>query len=181
MAKIWPVYEGREPTRPSPWVDLPLSDAIALFELRPNDFVSDLTVPPRFGDQNRDLWFAGFKNVVVQIEPDEGRKAKWKPGFYKSRIKPKEAFRRLVQQSFRDVLGANNLVRVQYQSAIDSQGRDALKITVVIAPDAIQRLPRGAALDAAVRLQERLNEMRDDRTPIIEYATEAELLQDAGP
>jgi hypothetical protein len=41
MADIWPVYEGREPTRGEPWLSLPLEDAIALFELKPLQFISD--------------------------------------------------------------------------------------------------------------------------------------------
>jgi hypothetical protein len=38
-----------------------------------------------------------------------------------------------------------------------------------------------AVLDALVSLRQRLREMREERIPIIEYATEAELQQDAGP
>jgi hypothetical protein len=181
MAKVWPVYGGKEPTRGGPWVELALSDAIELFDLKQSDFVSDLRSTPRFGSTNLDLTFAGYKHIVVEIDDNEARSAGWKAGFYKSRIKPKEGFRRLIQQPFVSVLGADNVERVEYQAAIDSQGRPALRIMVVIAPGAIQRFPRGAVIDASVRLHERLSEMRDERTPIIEYATEAELLQDAGP
>jgi len=183
MAKIWPVYEGKESTRGGPWADLPVPEAIALFELRPNDFLSDLTaIPrPRFGDVDHDLSYAGYKHIVIEIEHDEGQKAKWKPGFYKSRIRPKEAFRRLIQQPLVTELGNDNVVRVEYGPTTDSQGQGALKITVVITPGAAQRLANGVVLDALVRLRERLREMRDDRTPIIEYATEAELAQDGGP
>ena len=78
-------------------------------------------------------------------------------------------------------LGAENVVRVEFEPATDSQGQDALKITVVIAPGSTEKLAKGASLSALVRLQERLSKMRDDRTPIIEYATEAELAQDGGP
>jgi len=182
MARIWPVSEGRERTPPAPWAEIPLSEAIALCELRQGDFVSDLTVtPPRFGDPDRDLWYAGFKHVVVDVEEGEGRKAKWKPGFYKSRITPKEAFRRLIQQPLVAVLGSENVVRVEFAPGIDSQGRGAIRITVIIAPNAVQRLPGSATVEALVRLRERLHEMRVDRTPIVDYATEAELAEDASP
>ena len=181
MAKIWPVYEGRRPTIGGPWADTPLSVTIELLELQRDDFMSDLAVTPRFGNADHDLSFAGFKHVVVEIERDEGKKAKWKPGLYRSRIRPEEAFRRLIQQPFVAELGKDNVVRVEYEPTTDSQGRAALKITVVIAPDAVKRLANGSVLDALVRLQERLSEMRDDRTPIVEYATEAELLEDGGP
>jgi hypothetical protein len=181
MASIWPVSEGREHTPPAPWVDVPLSEAIALCDLRQSDFVSDFTVsPPRFGDPDRDLWYAGFKHVVVEVQESEGRKAKWKPGFYKSRISPKEVFRRLLQQPLVAALGNENVVRIEYAPGIDSQGRGAVRITVIIAPNAIQRLASGATVDALVRLRERLHEMRVDRTPIVQYATEAELAEDGG-
>jgi hypothetical protein len=181
MAKIWPVYEGTEPTIGEPWAELPLPEALSLFELRPSDFVSDPEKAPRFGNVDRDLWFAGFKHVIVEVGASEGRRAKWKPGFYLSRIKPEDAFGRLIKQAFASALGEGNVLRVEYEPAIDSQGRDALRITVVIAPGAIKRLSNGAALDALVRLRGRLREMRERRTPIVEYATEAELAQDAGP
>jgi len=181
MASIWPVYEGREPTIGEPWAELPLAEAIDLFELKPQDLVSDLSKTLRFGNANHELLYAGYKYIVVEVGVSEARRAKWKPGFYRSPIKPEEAFRRLIQQALAAELGNNNVVRVDYEPATDSQGRGALKITVVIAADAIKRLRNGAALNALVRLQERLREMGERRTPIIQYATEAELQQDGGP
>jgi hypothetical protein len=179
MAKIWPVYEGYRPTVGEPWANIPLREAVTLFELDKNDFLSESI--PRFGNQERDLSFVGFKYIVVEIERSEGRRANWKPGFYKSPVKPNDAFSRLIKQALTAELGENNLMRVDLEPAIDSQGRQALKITAVVAPNAAQRLNGGAVLDALVRLQARLTEMRDDRVPLIEYATEAELQQDGSP
>lgn len=181
MARIWPVYEGRRPTAGGPWANIPLQEAIELLELRPNDFISDPEAALRFGNETLDLTFAGFKHIVAEIERGEAKKANWKAGLYKSRIRPDEAFRRLIQQSFAIALGKDNVLRVEHAPTTDSQGREALKITVVIAPDALKRMPSGAVLDALVQLRRRLSDMRDDRTPIVEYATEAELLEDAGP
>ena len=181
MAKIWPVYEGREATKGGPWADLPVSEAVSLFELHPEDFVSDLATTPRFGNVDRDLWYVGYQHIVIEIGRNEGRRAKWKPGFYRSRVEPGDAFGRLIQQALVAELGAKNVLRVVYEPTTGSQGQDALKITVVIAPGATKKLAKGASLSALVRLQERLSEMREDRTPIIEYATEAELAQDGGP
>jgi hypothetical protein len=181
MAKIWPVYEGQKPTSGFPWATLPLREAIDLFDLRPSDFVSDLEVPPRFGAADRDLTYAGFKHIVVEVERSEGRQAKWKPGFYMSRIKPKEAFGRLIRQALAVELGEENVLRLNWEPTTDSRGQEALKITVVIAPDAAKKLKSGAVLDALVGLQRRLREMGEDRIPIVDYATEAELRQDAGP
>lgn len=179
MAKIWRVYEGKEPSIGGPWLELPPSEAIAIFELQPADLLSDLGTAPRFGNVDRDLWFAGYKHIVVQIDPKEGRKVKWRPGFYRSRIDPDEAPDRLIEGALVSELGKENVVRVEHEPTIDSQGRDALKIVVVIAPRAAENIEDVAALDALVALQRRLRNMQDERTPIIHYATEAELVEDA--
>jgi hypothetical protein len=179
MARIWRVYEGASPTSGETWVELPLSEAVALFELAPKDFLSDLTKTPRFGDRERDRWYLGYRNIVVEIDPGESRRTKWQPGFYRSRVKPQEAFRRLIQQALVAELGQENVIRVEYEPTADSRGQDALKIMVVIKPKAAKKLATEAPLNALVRLRKRLGEMRDDRTPIIQYATEAELAQDA--
>lgn len=181
MAKIWPVYEGKEPTIGAPWAVLPLSVAIHLFELKSTDFQSELGAGPRFGATDRNLWYAGFKHIVVQVGPTEAREAAWKPGFYKSRVKPKEAFGRILRHTLTAKLGEENVERVESEPTTDSQGRDALKVTVVVSPSGVQKLRGGAPLDALVALREQLRDMLEDRIIIIEYATEAELQQDAGP
>jgi hypothetical protein len=180
MAKIWPVYEGNRPTIGSSWADLPLGEAVALFELRSEDFVSALEATPRFGPMDRDLTFTGFKHVVIEVDRNEARQTSWKPGFYKSKIKPAEAFKRLIRQALVSKLGKKNVVDVDWRPGVDSQGEQALKIRVVIAPDATEKLKNGVVLDALVALQQRLSDMRDARIPIVEYVTEAELRQDAG-
>jgi hypothetical protein len=181
MARIWPAYEGKSANRVGPWADLPLQEAVSLFELRPPDKVSDLDVTPRFGDVNRDLWYLGYKHIVVEIGRSEAQRSSWRPGFYKSRVKPDEAFGRLLRHAVLPDLGRNTVIRVEHEPAIDSQGRDALRITLVIAPGAVRRLRGEATLNALVRLHERLREMGEERTPIVEYATEAELTQSDGP
>jgi hypothetical protein len=180
MAEIWPVYEGKEPTIGGPWARLPLAEAAALCELRPGDFLSDLSAGPRFGDTDRELWYTGFKHIVVKIEDEEARHAKWRPGHYRSRLTPKETFRRLIQRALVQALGKDNVVRADFEPTIDSEGEGAIKVTVVITPEAIDKLANGAVVDALVLVRERLGEMRVNRTPIIEYATEAELAEDAG-
>jgi hypothetical protein len=182
MAEIWPVYEGKEPTIGGPWARLPLSDAIALCELQPRDFLSDLATRPRprFGDTDRDLWYAGFKHVVVVVEEDEGPGAEWKPGFYKSRLTPKEVFRRLVEEPVVAALGRDNVVRVEVAPSIDALGRDAMLATIVIAPDALPRLDGEALVKADMQLQDRLREMHVAGAAIVDFATEAELAEDVG-
>jgi hypothetical protein len=179
MAKIWPVYDGSRPTVGAPWAELTLADAISIFEVRKTDLVSDLTTTPHFGDIQRDLTFAGFKQIVVEAAPREARELGWKPGFYRSKVKPEEAFTKLIQHIFVSELGAENVDHVRWKRTIDSQGEEALRIIVVITPNATKRLKDAAALDALVKLQSRLREMRENRIPIVEYTTKAELAQNA--
>src|SRR3970282_1174609 len=119
MAKIWPVYEGNRPTIGGPWAEIKLADAIALFELREDDFVTDFETTSRFGPVDRDLTFSGFKHVVVEVDRTEARQNKWKAGFYRSRVRPKEAFHRLkevfsrlIREALITELGGSNVRRV---------------------------------------------------------------------
>lgn len=61
----------------------------------------------------------------------------------------------------------------------DSQGRDALRITIVIKSGSAAKLGGNAILDTLVQIQEELRESGEDRFPIVEYATQEEL-QDSG-
>lgn len=86
MARIWPVYEGKEPTVGGPWAKLPLPDAMSLLGLQPGDFVSELEARPRFGEQSHDLQHRGFKHIVVEVDPAEAKREKWRPGVYSHRL-----------------------------------------------------------------------------------------------
>ncbi len=61
----------------------------------------------------------------------------------------------------------------------NSGGRDALRITIVIEPDAAKQLAEraaaGAVLDILVEIQDRLLEAGEKRLSIVEYATAEEL------
>jgi hypothetical protein len=179
MAKIWPVYEGKEPTVGGPWVEMPLKEVIAILNLRAEDFVSDLENTPKFGPQDRTLWHHGHKHVVVEVTPEEARREKWQPGFYLAKATPNEAFRALIQYTIATALGPENVIRADYASTSDLTGRGALRITVVIAPEAVRTLRGQKALDALVALKKRFLHLGEERTPTIEYTTEEELAQDA--
>lgn len=65
------------------------------------------------------------------------------------------------------------------ESTTDSTGGEAVRITIVIKPDFVAKLEGDAVLDTLVEIQDKLRAAGDDRFPIVEYATEAEL-QDSG-
>jgi hypothetical protein len=63
----------------------------------------------------------------------------------------------------------------------DSEGRDALRITIVVEPEAVDKIEGDAVLDTLVELHDNLREAGDERLPIVEYATEEELLDSGEP
>jgi hypothetical protein len=65
------------------------------------------------------------------------------------------------------------------EAAIGSEGQDAIRITIVIEPGAAAKPDGDAVLDTLVEIQDRLRDAGEERFPIVEYATEAEL-QDSG-
>jgi hypothetical protein len=181
MAKIWPVYEGSEPTQRGPWAELPLSDAITLLELRDSDHVADLAAVPQFGPTDRDLWHLGHKHVIIEVDSTEGRKSGWNPGYYLARFGPNEVFRLLLQHAIAAELGETKVVRVDYQLTTDSQDQPALRVKVVLTQDALRNMEKDAPLNALVKLNDTLNDLRVDRTPIMEYVTMAELAEHDSP
>jgi hypothetical protein len=76
-------------------------------------------------------------------------------------------------------LPAGAFDRAVSEPTTDSEGREALRITLVIAPGATDRISGDAALNTLFHIQKRLNEAGDDRFPIVEYATSEEFAGDA--
>ena len=81
----------------------------------------------------------------------------------------------------RDVATANltrsRVSDVVMEPTIDSEGREALRITIVIKPGAADKINGDDALDTLVQIQDRLREAGEERFPIVEYATEEELAE----
>jgi len=57
----------------------------------------------------------------------------------------------------------------------DLEGKDALRITIVVTPDAVEKLKGDAALNTLVQIVLRLQSAGEERFPYIEYSTEDEL------
>jgi hypothetical protein len=65
--------------------------------------------------------------------------------------------------------------RVLNEPALDSDGRDALRIIIVLKPGMAARLTGDQSLDTLVKIQNDLQKSGEDRFAFVEYATEAEL------
>lgn len=85
-------------------------------------------------------------------------------------IATKVARRQISEQDFERAIS---------QSATDSEGKDALRITLVLKQEAVQSLSGDSALDILVELQNELDRQGEERFPIIEYATDQELAAEA--
>ncbi|HYW16964.1 MAG TPA: hypothetical protein VE891_12540 [Allosphingosinicella sp.] len=70
------------------------------------------------------------------------------------------------------------LERVVAKPTTDSEGRDALRITLVLRPEAVDALSGDAALDLLVSLQRDLQSKGEERLAIVEYATENEMKEE---
>ena len=180
MAKVWPVFEGKEPTHGEPWAVLPLDEAVRTLRVEKKHFLSEPSRTPRFGDASRESRLAGYRHVVVEVEHAEARKGGWKPGFYRSPLDPDAAFNRLIEQAAVSNLGANNVARVIVEPALDSEGEEALRVTVVLKRYRAKQLSGDAVLDTLVSIRRRSQEMGEQRMPLVQYATEQELKQNVG-
>jgi hypothetical protein len=83
----------------------------------------------------------------------------------------------LIEDTANSKLGQGNVVRVMTEPGIDSEGQDALRITIVIAEGAVDRIKDDALLDNLLEIHDRLQEQAEIRTPMVGYATEQELAE----
>src|SRR6266568_8146412 len=72
-------------------------------------------------------------------------------------------------------LPSQSVTSVFSAPTVDSQGNEALHITIVLAPEAVPSLSGDAVLNNLVQIKKQVHSAGEDRFPIIEYATEDEL------
>lgn len=78
----------------------------------------------------------------------------------------------LVEQAARKWIRVRRAIA---EPTVDSQGEEALRITLVLDPQAIEHITGDHALDVLFEINEALQSAGDDRLPIISYATEEEV------
>jgi hypothetical protein len=77
--------------------------------------------------------------------------------------------------------GQAGVARVETEPTADSDGKDALNVTVVIARGGIDGINGDGALGTIVGIQDALMAASEDRFPIIWFVTEEELEADGNP
>ena len=65
--------------------------------------------------------------------------------------------------------------RVLSRPALDSEGHEALHITIVLKRGSADKITGDKALDTLVEIDRALRDAREDRFPIIDFVTEEEL------
>jgi hypothetical protein len=80
-------------------------------------------------------------------------------------------------------LSASTVSSAMSESTVDSEGRDALRITIVLKPGTTASIERKgtAVLDTLVQIKRKLEEEGEERFPIVGYATEEELVEIGDP
>jgi hypothetical protein len=73
----------------------------------------------------------------------------------------------------------NSVRRVMTEPAATFDGEDAVRITIVLTPEAVDQLADGDPGDVFIRVWNEMRAAGDHRFPILDYATEAEL-EDVG-
>jgi hypothetical protein len=81
----------------------------------------------------------------------------------------------IAQEVASEKLTSANVSSVSSSAAIDSEGHEALRITIVIKPGSESRIKGDATLDTLVGIQDRLRSEGEERFAIVEYATKREL------
>ncbi|HJT40330.1 MAG TPA: hypothetical protein VJ762_08375 [Sphingobium sp.] len=86
-----------------------------------------------------------------------------------------------LRQLLRDVLHQRlpnvDLQEILTEQVIDSEGKDALRITLVIPDESVDAITGNQALDLIVDVQKGLSAQGDDRLAVIRYATPADLAE----
>jgi hypothetical protein len=72
-------------------------------------------------------------------------------------------------------LGPHVVSEVLTEPMTDSEGDEALRVTIVLEPGAANKLKGDSVLDTLVQIQDRLREAGEDRFAVVEYATQDEL------
>jgi len=88
---------------------------------------------------------------------------------------------RIVEASAKAVLGDENIVRALTEPGADSEGKDALRITIVVTLGAADQIKGADVMKMLLDIHNRLDSEKEERTPIIHYATEEELAAGDNP
>jgi hypothetical protein len=86
---------------------------------------------------------------------------------------------KLMRQVAAGILPTKSLLEVRSETAEDSEGHEALKITLVLADDAIDGLTPDQLVGLFREVRDCLQQKGDERFPLLSYATRADVESNA--
>jgi hypothetical protein len=159
-----------------------LRDEVTIVEARemfPPERCKWVPVPARFDKINTTTSVSevsDFRYVILWVHENEGLPA----GYYViDSLTPSVATKKIVERIFISEIGRERIVDVSVGSRLDSEGRPALKVTVEIPEGASRKIGGEEAINAARRLRALVEQWPRNGTPLIQYATKAELQRNA--
>lgn len=88
---------------------------------------------------------------------------------------------RIVEGVASPALGHDNVLRVFAEPGADADGNDIVRVTIVLAPGAVDRIEDDALAKTLVETNKRLREAGEERQSVVFYATEEELAASGDP
>lgn len=85
---------------------------------------------------------------------------------------------KLMKQIAAGVIPANQLLEVRSEPMLDSEGQDALRITLVLTDEAAKTLTGSQAVLLLTDIHDSLLNVGDERFPLLYYATPSDLGDD---
>jgi hypothetical protein len=155
--------------------EIPIAEALQRYPSSRWRFLSEQ--PPRINEPTAVSDGSDFNLVVVRLDGDETRDGIRHAGYYVvERLEPRDATQWLVERALRSEVGNENVVRVIVDGSwMDSENRPAYKVTVEIPQGAVDRISGEAAIKAFRRLRALIEHWPRNGTPLLQYATAAEL------
>ena len=179
MASILYARDGVRVSDADRRAELPTREVADLFGLRKRR--PDALDPILINEPTAVSEVTDFRHVIVKVHDDADAKGgELAPGYYiVQNVSPAKATAKLVERIFKSEIGAENITGVEVGPRLDSEGRPALKVTVVIPEGAVDRISGEAALAASGKLLSLVERWPRNGTPLIQYATRAELSRHA--
>jgi len=85
---------------------------------------------------------------------------------------------KLMKRVAAGVLPASQILEIRTETTVDSEGKDALRITLVLTDDAAKTLSGDQAIELLTDIHDSLLREGDERFPLLYYATPADLVGD---
>jgi len=117
--------------------------------------------------------------IVITVEEIYGgeprQSSRRMPQLLRCRMLSLTEVNRIVDLAASAVLTPDRLSRVFSEYTTDSDGRDALLLTIVVRTDKAKEVNGDSAVDTIVRIHNDLERAGEERTAMTRFATEAEL------